>query len=218
MFAGIIRYLRICNADALASDKRDREKLVMTALKEGRTFITSGQVYERYRKYFASPRDCVKLSNSGTALDQFKELVNGCRLVIRLEDLFARCSLCNTTPFIIISAKEFKEHHSRYIAELEEEEEKLAEKSTVAGGGEKQSPTKTAKPFLVPAIENGELKLKRPAFRIDFESFGKMKFISKMPVVDKFYICSNLQCGHIYWDGCHSNNFIPNIKALIEDA
>lgn len=210
--SGIIRYLRICNADALFTDTKDREKSVLTALKEGRTFITCGKAYEQYRKYFARPQDIIKLSNSGNALSQFKELVNRCRLVIRLEDLFARCSLCNTTPFIIISQREFKTHYQRYIRELEEAERRLTEEAaTTSETTNEANPTK-AEPFLVTGGGNGS------TYRIDFESFGKMKFISKMPQVDKFYICSSLLCGHIYWDGCHSGNFILAIKSLIEDA
>lgn len=186
-------------------DTKDRDKSVLLALKEGRVFITTGQVYERYRKYFADPKDCIKLGHSNTsALEQFKELVIRCRMTIRLSDLFARCSLCNGAPFIIISPTEFGAHYDRYLKECEAAEEQVT--------GNETDENAVEVPFIVPA--NG----KRNAYRLDFGKFGKMKFIHKMPQVDKFYICPNLQCGHIFWDGCHSSNFINSIRSLIVDA
>ena len=193
------------------ADSKDREKSVLLALKENRIFITSGQVYERYRKYFSSPNDCIKLGNSLTALEQFKELIGKCRLIIRLEDLFARCSLCNTTPFIIISRDEFKSHYDRYMLQQQNVPEAIDN-----NGISVEKPVAAAAPFMVKADDEGIST--KSTFWIDFEKFGKIKFWHKMPQVDRFYICSSHECGHIYWDGCHSSNFIHSIKHLIVDA
>lgn len=197
--------MRICNADTLTADPKDRDKSVRLALKENRVFITSGQVFERYRKHFDSPSDCIRLSNAHTSLEQFKELVTKCRLLIRLEDLFARCSLCNTTPFIIISREEFKTHFERYLAQTNGGDTAVA---TV----EQPSSDETICAKMTFSLPSDNTR----SYSIDFEQFSKMKFIHKMPQVDKFYICPN--CGHVYWDGCHSSNFIHSIKSLIVDA
>jgi len=174
----------------------DRDQSVRLALKENRVFITSGQVYERYRKHFDSPNDCIHLSNASTSMEQFKELVTKCRLVIRLDDLFVRCSLCNTTPFIIISQEEFKSHFDRYLTQsaLQTDDKKEA----------------TDKKYTV------QDETRKCTYPIDFEQFGKMKFMHKMPLVKEFYICPT--CGHIFWVGCHSSNFVHSIKSLIVDV
>lgn len=190
MLFGIIRYLRICNADTLMADSSNRERSVRLALKENRVFITSGQVYDRYRKHFDRPTDCIQLCNSMNALDQFKQLVEKCNLIIRLEDLFVRCSLCNTTPFIIVSGKQFKTYYEQYLLFESDPNSSIQSKM-----------------FEAQDIENGT------RFPINFQQFGRMKFIHKMPSSERFYICS--QCGHIYWDGCHSPNFINSIKSLL---
>lgn len=174
------------------------------ALQEKRVFITSGQVYERYRKYFDNPEDCVHLSNINTSLEQFKELVTKCRLLIRLEDLFSRCSLCNATPFIIISREEFTSHFEQYL-----EQNNL----TTPVISEDVAESSTAETFKKMTFFKHNCT---SSYQIDFEQFSKMKFIHKMPQVDKFYICTN--CGHVYWDGCHSSNFIHSIKFLIADV
>lgn len=166
----------------------NRETFVKLALKENRVFITSGQVYDRYRKFFPYDK-CIHLSNSLTALDQFKELVNKCALTISLEDLFVRCSICNATPFIIVPKKIMQNYLLKYQS----------------SGGDVEPNNDL---FEVDSDEYSSAP-----YKIDFKNFSKMKFHHN---VDKFYICP--KCGHVYWDGCHSSNFIQSIKCLIVDA
>lgn len=182
--------MRICNADAVTVESGDRDEAVKLALREERVFLTCGSVYDRYRKHFNSPQDCIRLNNSTSAIEQFKELITGCNLTITLQDLFARCSLCNWSPFVVMEADKFYLFFEQYQREI----------------GDNQSETLPDKFVATDSKSNSSIA-------INFSKFSKMKFTTRMPNVSKFYICPN--CGHVYWDGCHYSNFIESIKAFI---
>lgn len=195
MLLGMRSYLRMCNADVLEAETNDSRAAVSLALETDRFLLTSGSVYTKNLSRFAEPWKCVYISDKKTSLDQFKDLITKYRLVIKSKDLFVRCPLCNTTPFVTLSSEEFSLHKSKYLV--------------------------TSR-FKHPSISSCESKLAQykvtdscnvqHTIPIDFPSFVSRQ---THPSVDKYFVCT--KCGHIYWDGCHTSSFIESMKSYIVD-
>lgn len=197
MLEGLAKMLRRFGIDAATIPPGDQaDRCVFIALNEKRYVLTRGNNYQKFADHLA-PGHCYKVSND-LVEDQLLEVLRYYKVVIRQENIFSRCQLCNCGRFLQATPEQvyYMKHSTPMPATLREEHrkpgregrlaldrswvlERLQERHTQQQGGKTDSGVRIDVAYVTDSV---------------------------LANVDVLYICDG--CGKCYWDGSHLDNIL----------
>ncbi|XP_001861848.2 exonuclease mut-7 homolog [Culex quinquefasciatus] len=196
MLEGLAKMLRRFGIDAVtipAGEQADR--CVFIAHNEKRYVLTRGNNYQKFADNLPSGH-CYKVSNDQVD-DQLLEVLAYYKIVIRQENIFSRCQLCNCGRFLQATPDQvyYMKHRTQMPATLREEHRKPTERD-----GKLQ----LDRSWVLERLEERHLKVGKTdsGVRIDVAYVND----SVLANVDVLYVCSG--CGKCYWDGSHLDNIL----------
>nr|XP_045592821.1 exonuclease mut-7 homolog [Procambarus clarkii] len=193
MVQGLAKKLRSCGINTEALDNGEScDHCIEYYEKEKRVVLTRGVSYTRLCKYI--PAEFVYCVQSEMAQAQLAEIVKVFNIKVTVNDVFARCSKCNSPSYICVPS------------------------SVLLALSEKKCSSSVSKAIKDEWVEcqGGHINL-----ATGLTKDGVMIQVEQIPdsVLQKtelFYVCC--QCGKCYWEGSHHNRIIDGrLKDIIED-
>ncbi|XP_071443856.1 exonuclease mut-7 homolog isoform X2 [Hetaerina americana] len=194
MVQGLGRKLRSIGVDSWVLQATDNpDTCIKVSQRDRRVILTRGSNYKRYLRYVA-PEFCYAVQNDQLE-DQIKEVVRHFNIVVREEDIFSRCQVCNGREFAEI-------HHSvmkRILNQVTGIKASALESAVGSQTGETNRTTRRSTIWSGRSIR--EVTEVTTVTLMDAPI--KCNFIPVEVLMEKeyFYVCE--KCGKVYWDGSH---------------
>ncbi|XP_058445548.1 exonuclease mut-7 homolog [Malaya genurostris] len=198
MLEGLAKMLRRFGIDTVSiKSPENHDRCVFLALQEKRFVLTRGSNYYKFTEYLPSGH-CYKIGNDRVE-DQLLEVLRYYRIVIRQENIFSRCQLCNCGRFL--SARPADIYFLMHGTEMPQSFRIDNRKEPLE---KEMQRIKLDRSWILDTLSaNGRLSgLTESGARIDTSYVGDIVLAN----VDVFFICDG--CGRCYWDGSHLDNIL----------
>ena len=184
---GLGKKLRHIGIDCvILEDKQTVDDAAKISLTQGRIILSRDGNCEKLRK-LTDPGRVFKVEGKN-ATDQLAEIRQHFNLVVKEEDLFSRCAICNSPYFLKVDPEKAKAL-------------KLAQEVYNSSTVEEQYEVYDRRVTRVETISVTTDGLTQYGVRLQLD---KVK-IDKFSETKTFWGCYD--CGKMYWDGCHIKNF-----------
>ncbi|XP_046394655.1 exonuclease mut-7 homolog isoform X2 [Ischnura elegans] len=202
MVQGLGKKLRSCGVDTWISQESDSPDLVLkTALKDQRIILTRGNHYYKYLGHVGAS-NCYALQSDPLA-DQVKEVLGHFNIVLKEEDIFSRCQICNGKDFIEIHNSMMKSIVSQKTgikeSTLESHRAETREGRGTNVGGKRWCSHSVRLLKDITGYTNKGAPIKCNVIPVD-----------ALFDIEYFYACE--KCGKVYWNGSHWQNELERKK------
>ncbi|XP_055612884.1 exonuclease mut-7 homolog [Uranotaenia lowii] len=198
MLEGLARILRRFGMDTLAIQLGENaNRGVFVALEEKRFLLTRGNNFYKFSEYLP-PGHCYKVSNDRVE-EQLLEVLRYYKVIVRQENIFSRCQLCNCGRFLTARPEDI--YCLKYgTLEIPDSFRQTYRKEQVV----EPERIKLDRSWVVDQLEERH----RLSGLTDAGARIEHSYVSDSVLlqVDVFYICDG--CGRCYWDGSHLDNML----------
>ncbi|XP_062539983.1 exonuclease mut-7 homolog [Armigeres subalbatus] len=203
MLEGLAKMLRRFGIDTVAIRNEKGDRCVFVALNEGRYVLTRGANYHKYCEYLP-PNHCYNVSNDRVE-DQLLEVLRYYKVVIRQENIFSRCQLCNCGRFLSATPEDIYrlKTHSSMPANYRD-----IHRRDPPNVDDRMQLNRS---WILDNLEERH----HSTGRTDADVPIDIGYVNDNVIanVDVFYICDG--CGRCYWDGSHLENILAGKLADI---
>ncbi|XP_071524291.1 exonuclease mut-7 homolog [Panulirus ornatus] len=192
MLQGLAKQLRLCGIDAKALENGENcDRCIDYFEREKRVVLTQGGSYKRLSKFI--PAEYVYNVPNEVAKQQLAEIIEAFNVKVTLNDIFARCTKCNSGSYILVPSSVFVNICSK--KENSDGMSKTKDEWVNCQGGQINISNGVTSSGVTVQVEH-----------VRHEVIEKTKL---------FYVCS--QCGHCYWDGTHHSKILNGkLKNIVE--
>ncbi|XP_058836638.1 exonuclease mut-7 homolog [Topomyia yanbarensis] len=199
MLEGLAKMLRRFGIDTVAiKSGENADQCVFVALQEQRFVLTRGSNFYKFAEHL-QPGHCYKIGNDRVE-DQLLEVLRYYRVIVRQENIFSRCQLCNCGRFLSASPGDihFLLHGTEMPKSFRSDNRSKPELETDS------QRIKLDRSWILETLsEEARLSGRTGSgAKIDTSYVGDTVLAN----VDVFFICDG--CGRCYWDGSHLDNIL----------
>uniref|UniRef100_A0A2C9JMJ3 3'-5' exonuclease domain-containing protein n=1 Tax=Biomphalaria glabrata TaxID=6526 RepID=A0A2C9JMJ3_BIOGL len=207
MLQGLGSQLRSVGIDTfILTDGQRQPDAIQLSLREDRIVLTSGRNFDKLRLRVGDEM-CYYVRNDVSSIIQCRDVLRHFNIKITKDDIFSRCSMCNSLDFITLPSKEMEK---LYI--FNSQQRKLG--YTVQADSiislldidlETQMTT-----FANYGIDAATLKLLHNGVKVQVDNLTKEEAFS---TIKEFYICTH--CGKVYWIGSHYSRMCAQFDNIL---
>ncbi|CAG5115916.1 unnamed protein product, partial [Candidula unifasciata] len=180
--------------------------------RDKRIILSSGKAYEQVQASVGANM-CYSVPHDISARDQCLDVLQHFNIQVTRDDIFSRCSACNSAEFASIPSEDM---NTLYIYNLH-----LNKHRAVGGWGERDvgsvwgntpvdlDPDVLSK-FLNYGIDPATITFLHNGVKIQVETVPKLEAFS---TITMFYVC--VVCGKVFWDGSHFDRICSQFQSIL---
>ncbi|XP_062699607.1 exonuclease mut-7 homolog [Aedes albopictus] len=197
MLEGLAKMLRRFGIDTVAIRNEKGDRCVFVAHQEGRYVLTRGANFHKYCEYLP-PGNCYNVSNDRVE-DQLLEVLRYYKIVVRQENIFSRCQLCNCGRFLSATPEDV--YRLKTGTPMPANYMDMHRKDPLPSDDRRM---KLDRSWILDSLGERHHKAGRTDAGVPID----IGYVSDSVIanVDVFYICDG--CGRCYWDGSHLENIL----------
>lgn len=202
MLEGLAKMLRRFGIDTVAIRNEKGDRCVFVAHQDGRYVLTRGTNFHKYCE-FLPPGHCYNVSNDRVE-DQLLEVLRYYKVVIRQENIFSRCQLCNCGRFLSATPEDVHRLKNSTPMPTNYRDIHRRDPPNSTTSSTTDSRMKLDRSWILDTLEERH----HSSGRTDADVPIDIGYVNDSVIanVDVFYICDG--CGRCYWDGSHLDNIL----------